>query len=353
MQAGAGTATSGGGALEPFDARTAVYAFALFLFAGGVTVALGWEQWALALVKLWVAYCIAHAAILVLKARRGSHPPLWSCLLVACIGSLLGAALVTLPGIAYPVRLYTGARWWVYEVWTCAVFSFVVAISRMLAARRQWQRETRRINLQSLRDERSEALRRSLADRLQLLQAQIEPHFLYNTLANVQQLVKVDTVQADRMLSALIRYLRESLPKLRDTSSTLAREFELTAAYLDIARIRFRERLDVSLELPESLRELPFPPMVLQTLAENAVKHGAEPKVGPVQVSLRAWRDGDDTFVAVVDDGVGLDPEAPIGTGLRNVRERLSAIYADAANLELSANEPSGLVAAVRLKAKP
>lgn len=189
---------------------------------------------------------------------------------------------------------------------------------------------------------------RQLAEaRLQTLQAQIEPHFLYNTLANVQHLIAHRPGDADAMLGGLIRYLRESLPQMRARSSTLEQEFALSLAYLDIARIRLGGRLRVESSLPEELRHAAFPPLVIQTLVENALKHGIEPKVGLATVRLEAVFTTRELTVRVVDDGVGFGETQGSGVGLRNVRERLTAIYGKEARLTLAPNTPSGVIAAV------
>lgn len=189
---------------------------------------------------------------------------------------------------------------------------------------------------------------RQLAEaRLQTLQAQIEPHFLYNTLANVQHLIGHRPGDAEAMLGGLIRYLRESLPQMRARSSTLEQEFGLSLAYLDIARIRLGGRLRVESVLPDDLRHASFPPLVIQTLVENSLKHGIEPKVGPAIIRLEASATGRDLTVRVADDGVGFGETQGSGVGLRNVRERLTAIYGRNARLMLRPNAPSGIVAVV------
>lgn len=197
----------------------------------------------------------------------------------------------------------------------------------------------------------AEAAREVAEARLRELNAQIEPHFLYNTLANVQALVRQRPDEADGMIGSLIRYLRASLPKMRDLHSTLGQEFERSAAYLDIARIRFGGRLTSAVLLPKELSEVPFPPLVVQTLVENALKHGAEKRAGPVAIELGAAIEGEHVLVRVADTGAGLSMSQGMGLGLRNIRERLAALYGNAAALELAPNEPTGVVATVRVPA--
>ena len=189
---------------------------------------------------------------------------------------------------------------------------------------------------------------RQLAEaKLQTLQAQIEPHFLYNTLANIQHLIGHRPADAEAMLTGLIRYLRESLPRMRDVCSTLGQEFALSTAYLDIARIRLGGRLAVETDLPADLQSCAFPPLVIQTLVENALKHGVEPKVGAATIRISASTGQNEICVTVADDGVGLGEVQGTGVGLRNTRERLAAIFGPKARLVLAPNLPTGFIAKV------
>lgn len=193
---------------------------------------------------------------------------------------------------------------------------------------------------------------RQLAEaRLALLQAQIEPHFLFNTLATVQYLVKSDPVAADFLLSQLTRYLRLAMPSMRQLSSTLGREFELTEAYLQITKLRMGGRLEVGVDLPAALAAAEFPSMVLQTLVENAIKHGVEPKPGPVRIRVFARQVGGELHVGVQDDGVGLGGAQTqgSGTGLQNIRERLQGIHGARAKLYVAGLADGGVLASVTL----
>ncbi|WP_426344544.1 sensor histidine kinase [Pseudoduganella sp. R-32] len=187
----------------------------------------------------------------------------------------------------------------------------------------------------------SELQRAALQAELRSLQAQVEPHFLYNTLANTRYLARHAPERAVDMLDHLIAYLRTALPDMRTSSSTLARECELAGHYLALMEIRFGTRLATSIECPQGLGELPVPPMMLMSLVENAVQHGVEPKPGAVCVSVAAGLRGDGRLGIIVrDDGAGLQREQGAqllgsGVGLRNVRERLQALYGGQAAFEL------------------
>jgi hypothetical protein len=210
----------------------------------------------------------------------------------------------------------------------------------------KWQSRVEQANQ---RAETADTARRLAEARLAVLQAQIEPHFLFNTLATVQYLLKSDPAAADFLLSQLTRYLRLAMPSMRQFSSTLGREFELTEAYLQIARLRMGGRLDVDVDLPQALADVEFPPLVVQTLVENAIKHGVEPKTGLVRIRVFARQIGSELHLGVQDNGVGLGGAATqgSGTGLQNIRERLQGIHGDRARLSVSSMTDGGVLASV------
>ena len=176
----------------------------------------------------------------------------------------------------------------------------------------------------------------ALSSELKALQAQVEPHFLYNTLANARYLARVEPEKAVQMLDHLIAYLHSALPDMRSASSTLGRECELADHYLALMNIRFGARLSYRVDCPPQLRAASMPPLLLMSLVENAVQHGVEPQPGAVCVHLQADADGGDLRVRVIDDGAGFAPTVVgNGVGLRNVRARLDALYGGAARFTL------------------
>ena len=184
--------------------------------------------------------------------------------------------------------------------------------------------------------------------RLNLLHAQVEPHFLYNTLASAQVLTRSDPARADEMLGNLISYLRHSLPRTEDVPSTLGEELERVRAYLDILKIRMGPRLNLQIDVPDALKNLLFPTMMLQTLVENAIKHGIEPKPGGGTVWVLARAVDSTVAVTVADDGRGFTAEGGgTGIGLRNVRERLRLAHGSAASFSIVSNFPSGVAATI------
>ena len=186
--------------------------------------------------------------------------------------------------------------------------------------------------------------------KLSLLHAQVEPHFLYNTLASAQYLTRSDPARADEMLGNLITYLRHSLPRTEDSLSTLGEELDRARAYLEILKIRMGARLELKIEVPDALKSIPFPSMMLQTLVENAIKHGLEPKSGGGTVWIIA-RDIDGSLaVTVADDGQGFNAESSgTGIGLKNVRERLRLAYGGQASFAIVANFPNGVAATINV----
>jgi signal transduction histidine kinase len=177
---------------------------------------------------------------------------------------------------------------------------------------------------------------------LRLLQAQIEPHFLFNTLANVRRLYRLHPEQGAQMMDSLKRYLRAALPSVRRADATLADELALVRSYLELLRMRMAERLDYTIVVDGGLGATPFPPMIVVTLVENAIKHGLEPSEHGGRVDVRAQRLGAILEVSVRDNGVGLSALSTHGTGvgLANVRRQLTGRYGTAARLRLQPQSP-------------
>jgi LytS/YehU family sensor histidine kinase len=217
------------------------------------------------------------------------------------------------------------------------------AITRRLAALRRGEQA----------DAKQTATEKELTvAKLSLLHAQVEPHFLYNTLASAQYLTRSDPARADEMLGHLITYLRNSLPRAENSLSTLGEELERARAYLQILKIRMGDRLTLNIEVADALKPVPMPPMMLQTLVENAIKHGLEPVTGGGSIWILARSQGADVAVTVADDGRGFSTESSgTGIGLKNVRERLRLAYGDTASFAIVANFPKGVAATITVPA--
>lgn len=225
---------------------------------------------------------------------------------------------------------------------------FFYALYRLQAMRTELS-ERRRLEAEH---ERAETL-----SRLKVMQSQIEPHFLFNTLANVQALIAVDPKRAGDMVQALTAMLRTNLSRVRADHTSLGDELTIIEHYLTIQSIRMGDRLRFDIEVPESLKALPMPPLLLQPLVENAIKHGLEPKPGGGEIRIDASDSGSGYCeLRVADTGLGTDASAATqgaGVGLNNVRERLQALYGESASLRLQSLPEGGMQALVRLPAMP
>jgi LytS/YehU family sensor histidine kinase len=198
------------------------------------------------------------------------------------------------------------------------------------------------------RAEKEQLERTALEAHLEALQAQIEPHFLFNTLASIDQLILTDPPRASRMQQSLIRYLRSAMPKMRDGSRpTLGQQVDLSRAYLEIMAVRMEERLQTVVNVPEGLKSAVFPSMMLQTLVENAIRHGLEPKAEGGRLEIAAEVVDGRLAVRVRDTGKGFAPTSPGGVGLANIRERLNVLYAGRAELVISVPAEGGTCAAI------
>ncbi len=191
----------------------------------------------------------------------------------------------------------------------------------------------------------AESLRRQVVEaRMAAMQAQVEPHFLFNTLASIDHLIEVDAPRASRMQKNLIALLRASMPAMRESAATLGRELQVVRPYLAILKVRMEDRLRAEIEVAEGLYSADFPPMMLQSLVENAIKHGLEPKPEGGTLRVEAEVAHGKLVVSVADTGVGFGRAATVGTGtgLNSIRERLTLIYGAQAELRIGENSPTG-----------
>jgi len=197
----------------------------------------------------------------------------------------------------------------------------------------------------------TEQLERTVLEaRMEALQAQIEPHFLFNTLGSIDQLIQTDPPRASRMQQSLIRYLRSAMPQIRDGARpTLGQQVELSRAYLEIMAIRMEERLQAVINVPEGLKSAVFPSMMLQTLVENAIRHGLEPKTGGGKLEINAEIVDGQLAVHVLDTGVGFSATSAAGVGLANIRERLKVLYKGRAELIITVPAAGGTCATIKL----
>ncbi|PIM52219.1 histidine kinase [Roseateles chitinivorans] len=201
----------------------------------------------------------------------------------------------------------------------------------------------------------AESLRRQVVEaRMAAMQAQVEPHFLFNTLASIDHLIETDPPRASQMQRNLIALLRASMPTMREANANggvrdLGREMAVIRPYLEILQVRMEERLVSRIDVPDGLLSAEFPPMMIQSLVENAIKHGLEPKAEGGSLTLKAEIVHGKLQVTVADTGLGFGRAATSGTGvgLANIRERLSLLYGKAASLTVAENQPSGTVVTI------
>jgi len=319
----------------------------------GISVALFWLAWGAArwslgdllwlhmCGRLWCAYACAH---LLLWALARWRPSSWlPAFLFTPASALFGACLW---GLVNPRGGAAPAGW--VQMGLALGFTLLMIYPLLLARWRELGREqalqaksAQLAALASLQRDRAQA-------ELKLLQAQVEPHFLYNTLAGLQQLMRCDAKRAERMLGRLHDYLRLSLPVMRSPMSSVGQELNLAQAFLELMQMRFGARLSFELCSEPALADLPFPPLVLGTLLENAMKHGIEPSLKGGFVRVLFWTQGQTLRLKVEDQGVGLQAkEGGGGLGLSNLRERLRAMWGDDAGLDVQSRASGGVQAEV------
>lgn len=203
-----------------------------------------------------------------------------------------------------------------------------------------------------IREERIRRLdieKKSAETNLRLLQAQIEPHFLFNTLSNILSLLDTDLEKGRHMLKDLIRYLRATLTRTRGDRTTLGEEMEMIRAYLNIFKIRMGERLSYRIDIPDRIKDSPFQPMLIQPLVENAIRHGLEPEIQGGEIRVRGEVKGDTLTLEVMDTGAGLYENSNPGMSIDNIRGRLKSLYGERGRLILEGNQPSGLRAIIEV----
>jgi len=235
------------------------------------------------------------------------------------------------------------ARLWYLDA---AIFTGIVGVAQTAAYRRRLQEK----ELEAVE------LRRQLVEaQLAALRAQLQPHFLFNTLHTIGVFTRKDPEAANRILALVGDLLRRSLETVRTQEITLREELEFLKPYLEIQRTRFQDRLAVYVQVEEDVLDCIVPSLVLQPIVENAVRHGVETRAGEGTVHIRGWREGDDLVLEVEDDGVGLPvvvgdgPPIREGMGLGNTRERISRLYGDRGELKIEPAPEQGVLATVRI----
>jgi signal transduction histidine kinase len=295
---------------------------------------------------LAIAYCVNAAA------PWASNWPLRRLAIAVAIGATIGI-LLTIVLKGYPTAYVLEHRQTFLLTYGTAFFNGVfVSLFWVLKIREARAAEA----LHKGEAERHLLSKHAVESELKLMQAQVEPHFLFNTLASVQFLTETDPPQASKMLGHLLHYLRAALPQLRRASTTLGQEVELAEAYLNILRMRMGARLAFTIDVPEALRTHSFPPMLLISVVENAVTHGLEPQAAGGHIAVTARQDADRLVVTVTDNGCGLsgnNSQPGQGVGLANLRDRLTALFGARARFTLEEVAPHGARATIEVPFEP
>lgn len=224
------------------------------------------------------------------------------------------------------------------------------ATKALVGGKKRAEAETQTANAAAER----ESMQRQLSEaKMQMMQAQVEPHFLFNTLASVEHLIETDPPRASAMQRSLIQYLRAVLPQMRENAviTNLGREADMVQAYLNLLKMRMEERLIVDFQIPDGLRTAAFPPMMLQSMVENAIKHGLECKPSGGTLKVLAEVAHNKLRVSVIDDGLGFGavPSDGTGLGLPTIRERLKLLHGEQAQLLIAPNTPSGVCVTIEV----
>jgi sensor histidine kinase YesM len=332
---------------------------------------LGWQTAAVC-VPIWVAFATA-GPVMATMARHRLPPARLTVTIAVLLGlvvSFMGQHLAEMysravilprymavfPGFDLSTRPHASALFlWTVRGWQFVLFTILgggVALIAFFREQHWWQMSRHAHELAVVNQKKQES-----DLRLMVLQAQVEPHFLFNTLASVHSLIRQDPAHAEATLEALVDHLRVTLPKLRtdvcNAHSTLAEQIEVCRSYLSVMNVRMGERFGFVIDIAAPLQQHPFPPLLLISLVENAIKHGIERTTGAGQITIQAAvesrNDAPQLAIAVIDTGAGLRATAADGTGLTNIRDQLATRYGARGSLSLQDRTAGGVIATIRV----
>ncbi len=298
------------------------------------------------LVSNSIGLCIWLTVEAIQKVGRGRLGIVPSLCIAIPFGIVGGAKLTTVFGAPDLIGVWTHDP---VSSWKSISASLLFAVAASAYVVQHTITNNYRLELEGERRRSAEAGRSQAVAELALLQAQIEPHFLFNTLAHVQSAIEQEPMAGKAMLEHLIRYLRGALQRSRQSNCTLAEEWELVEPLLAIAAMRLGTRLSYEVAIPDALRAAKLPPLLLQPLVENAIKHGIEPAVAGGEIRVTGELVDGALVLRVSDTGVGMSETAPEGVGLSNVRARLGSLYGNRGRFTLQRNPVGGTIAELRL----
>ena len=313
------------------------------------------ERW----MEVLLPMLVLSGVVLALQRGRGRRRAFIKVALTNLMTAAIAAAAVVIAQTVAPL-VVSGIR---YEAYISGYLAIAVLVSLAVATALRLDRHRHRLLVRGLQSQVAEArLQQQAAERgrelaaLQLttIRSQVEPHFLWNTIGSLDYMVRKQHQDAAQMSRDLLNFLQHCRPQARGVMSTVAAEMKALSAYTGLMRVRLGGRLSIAFEIDPLTTDTPIPSLVLQTLAENAMQHGLEPKVGPVKLMVRSRLDGDAVTVEVEDTGVGLltTPKRPgSGIGLRSVRAALHEAFGEAGRLTLTSNDFGGVTALVKMPA--
>ena len=299
------------------------------------------------IISLCIGFSICSCVMTTLHFFRSTRPAFKTILVVAAltIGTTAGSILGSVVSGLNPLFFFENYRMFIQILFLGLMFG---AIITYFFSSWHWI-VTSEARIQEEKIKRLTSEKRVAEANLKLLQAQIEPHFLFNALSNVLSLLDSDPPRGKSMLVDFIQYLRSSLSNIREEKNTLGQEIEMIRAYLNIFKVRMGDRLHFQIDLSADIQSCPFPPMLIQPLVENAIKHGLEPKVEGGEIRIRGTDNDGLIRLEVADTGLGFNETSDSGMGLSNIRERLSSLYGKRGRLILEENSPQGLKATIEV----
>ena len=293
-----------------------------------------------------ISICVSIVAALSLTKNTRVFTQLGIIMIAMCIGALFGIIMGSFAtGKGFSTFFRDNYDFFIQVLLFSFLFGSIISyifISRERIAATE-------VLIQEERIKRLTSEKQIAEINLRLLQAQIEPHFLFNTLSNILSLLDTEIEKGKSMLIDFTHYLRTSLTRTRDEITTIGQEAEMNRIYLTIFKARMGDRLHFEIDIPENMKSIPFPPMLVQPLVENAIKHGLEPAIGGGKIWIRGALEGGTIRLEVLDTGLGLRENSPAGIGLDNIRERLRSLYGEEGRLILEENRPSGLKAIIEV----